>query len=81
MLRFFEILTEIGAIIAVLLLALAFAEPSAPRQAAGAALALCFVVIPYCLAGIFQRRAMLDRMPPKPAKRPREIESLEPLDF
>lgn len=81
MLKLFIALTEIGAVIAALLLVVAFVEPSAPRQAAGAALALCFVIIPYCVAATFQRRAILERLPAPPKKRAVDTDKLEPLDF
>lgn len=83
MLRLFEILTEIGAVIATVMLFMAFAADSAPRQGAIAAMALCFVVIPYCVLGAFQRRAVLDRMP-KPTdttKAAKNAPEFEPLGF
>lgn len=62
MLRFFEVLTGLGATIATLLLLAALASGmSAPQQGALAAIAIGFVVIPYCVLGMLQRRAMLQR--------------------
>jgi len=52
----FAVLTYIGAAIAALLLAATiFATMSAPQQAAMAAIALCFVVIPYCVFSTIAR--------------------------
>jgi len=77
--RLFEILTYIGAVLALLMLATAFGVSSAPQEAAAAAIGLCFVAIPYCVAGTLQRREMLNRTKAaKPAKAKAEF---EPLDF
>lgn len=76
MIRLFEILTGIGAVLAVLMLAAVVPAGSAPQQAAGAAIALCLVAIPYCVAAVMQRREMLRRMP-----RPGTAANMEPLEF
>lgn len=44
------LLTVIGAVVGGMFLAGAFAEDSAPKQAASAAMAVAFAIIPYCLA-------------------------------
>lgn len=75
MLRLFEILTGIGAVCAALLLIGAFGSGmSAPQQGAAAAMALGLVVIPYCVTGVLQRRALL-------SKRVDAQPKLGPLDF
>lgn len=53
---FLELLAILGVIVGgiVLLLTLAYAS-GAPQQAAGAAIAVAFAVIPYCLASLVQR--------------------------
>jgi hypothetical protein len=44
------VITILGGIVASLFFAIAVASDSAPKEAAGAALALGWVVIPYCIA-------------------------------
>lgn len=62
MLRLFEILTWFGASFASLLAFLAIVSGmSAPQQGATAGMALCLVVIPYCVVGMLQRREILER--------------------
>lgn len=51
----FKILTFVGAAIGALLVFSSFADDSAPRQAASAAVALFFVVAPYCVHGVIYR--------------------------
>lgn len=77
MLKLFEFLTGMGAILAALVLLMAFTSASASQQGAAAGIALCFVVIPYCVLGMLQRKALLRerRSAPKPQM------NLEPLDF
>ena len=56
------ILTFIGAGLATITLALTLlTSESAPQQAAGAALAVAFVIIPYCVLSAVQRNALLRR--------------------
>lgn len=72
MLRLFEFLTGVGAALATIILVMAFTSNSAPQQAAAAGIALCFVVIPYCVLGMLQRGQLL---------RARRKSDLPPLDF
>lgn len=73
MLRLFEVLMCVGAIIAALLLFTALASGmSAPQQGATAAIAVGFVVIPYCIVGMLQRKRLIER---------RGKMELAPLDF
>lgn len=39
---------------------------SAPQEAAGAAIALCFVIIPYCINGLVWRAQMLSHQKREP---------------
>ncbi len=56
------VLTFIGAGIGTLFLLLAlFGSSGAPQQATGAAMAVAFVVIPYCVLSAVQRNALLRR--------------------
>ncbi len=56
------ILTFIGAGIGTLFLLVAlFGSSGAPQQAAGAAMAVAFVVIPYCVLSAVQRNALVRR--------------------
>lgn len=59
--RIFEILTYIGCVIGMLLLFSTFAATGAPQEAAGAAMAVAFCVIPYCVTATLQRAALLRR--------------------
>lgn len=78
MIRFFEVMTGVGAMLAALILLVALGSGmSAPQQAAAAAIGLGFVIIPYCVLGMLQRRALLARRQVKTAKG----EGLEPLGF
>lgn len=73
MLRLFEVLTGVGAVIAAVLLFTAFAAGmSAPQQGAAAALALGFVIIPYCVLGMLQRKRLIEQRP---------TPHMPPLDF
>jgi ABC-type phosphate transport system permease subunit len=57
---FLETLTLIAAVVAGLIMLMVFtASGSAPQEAAGAAMALAIVAIPYCATRILQGRAML----------------------
>ena len=58
----FEILTFLGGLFGAFLLFMAFTSASgAPQQAAGAAMALACVVIPYCIAAMLQRSELLEQ--------------------
>lgn len=57
--KFFEILTYIGSAIGMLFLMLTFSANGAPQEAAGAAIAVAFAVIPYCITATLQRAALL----------------------
>lgn len=63
MIKLFEILTWLGAILAFLLSfgALSGGNP-APQQAVAMTFALCLVVIPYCVLSSLQRGAMLKKL-------------------
>lgn len=56
-----EILTYIGAAIGALFLLATFGANGAPQEAAGAALAIAFVAIPYCVCATVQRRKLISR--------------------
>jgi hypothetical protein len=56
-----EILTFIGAAIGALFLLATFGASGAPQEAAGAALAIAFVAIPYCVCATVQRRNLISR--------------------
>jgi hypothetical protein len=63
MMRLFEVLTWIGAIIgAIILLGGLSISASAPQEAAAAAMAVAMVAIPYCVLGMLQRRQMLKEL-------------------
>ena len=59
--QFWKICTFVGALIGGLLMLSAITDDSAPRQAASAAMALFFVIAPYCLHGVLFRDALLGR--------------------
>ena len=59
--RVFEILTFVGAAVGALFLLMTFGANGAPQEAAGAALAVAFVVIPYCVLSALQRRELIAR--------------------
>ncbi|HYJ30576.1 MAG TPA: hypothetical protein VEW25_09580 [Allosphingosinicella sp.] len=68
-----EIATFIGAGIGALFLLLAFGATGAPQEAAAAALAVAFTVIPYCVASTVHRREMrrlAERAAASPDSRP-----------
>lgn len=56
-----EILTYIGAAIGALFLLATFGANGAPQEAAGAALAIAFVAIPYSVCATVQRRKLISR--------------------
>jgi hypothetical protein len=57
-----NILAVVGAVLGALILFLTLAaSKGAPQEAAGAAIALCFTVIPYCINGLVWRSRMLDQ--------------------
>lgn len=59
------ILASIGVAISAITLFLTLAASTgAPQEAAGAAIALCFVIIPYCLHGLVWRAEMLKQNRP-----------------
>lgn len=58
----FEILTYVGCVIGGLMLWGTFFANGAPQEAAGAAMAVAFCVIPYCVTSTLQRSAMLKAM-------------------
>jgi hypothetical protein len=60
--RAFEIITYIGAAIGALLLLATFGANGAPQEAAGAALAIAFVAIPYCVCATLQRRKLCSQL-------------------
>lgn len=55
-----SILTIIGALVGALMLAGTFAATGAPQEAAGAAMAVAFVVIPYCVTAMLQRKRLIE---------------------
>jgi hypothetical protein len=57
--KVFEIFTYVGCAIGALLLLSTFAANGAPQEAAGAAMAVAFCVIPYCITSTLQRAALL----------------------
>lgn len=58
--RFFQILTYVGAALGALLVAAGFvAAGSAVQEAAGAAISVALVVIPYCVASVMMRAETL----------------------
>jgi hypothetical protein len=61
--RALEIITYAGAAIGALFLLMAtFGANGAPQEAAGAALAIAFVAIPYCVCATVQRRNLISRL-------------------
>lgn len=56
-----EIITYIGCALGALMLLGTFAASGAPQEAAGAAMAVAFCVIPYCITATVQRAALLRR--------------------
>lgn len=61
--KFFEIMAFIGAGIgALFLLGALFGANGAPQEAAGAALAVAFCVIPYTIVSTLQRAAIIKQM-------------------
>lgn len=60
--RALEILTFIGAVIGAFFLLATFGANGAPQEAAGAALAIAFVAIPYCACATLQRRKLMSRL-------------------
>lgn len=59
--RIFEILTYIGGAAGLILMGLVLTGANgAPQEAAGAAMALAFVAIPYCIHGAMYRAAVVD---------------------
>lgn len=83
LLKLFEALTGLGAILALFFLAAAMAAPYAPAQNAAIAMAIALVAIPYCVAGVLHRREVLRRMPKpeRPTGSKIDASRLEPLDF
>lgn len=62
MLKATTIIASIGVAISAIMLFLTLAASNgAPQEAAGAAIALCFVIIPYCLHGLVWRAEMLNK--------------------
>lgn len=60
--KIMQVVTYIAAVIAaLLLLGTESAANGAPQEAAGAALALAVVAIPYCVTATIQRAALLNR--------------------
>jgi hypothetical protein len=57
-----EIMTFIGAGIGALFLLATFGANGAPQEAAGAAMAIAFVSIPYCVCATVQRRKLISRL-------------------
>ncbi len=62
--KLFEILTYIGAALGLLMLVSTFGANGAPQEAAGAAMAVAWVVIPYCVASVLQRRKLIEQGKP-----------------
>jgi ABC-type spermidine/putrescine transport system permease subunit II len=62
--KVFEILTYIGAAIGLLMLFSTFGASGAPQEAAGAAMAVAWVVIPYCVTSVLQRRKLIEQSKP-----------------
>lgn len=61
----FEIITGSCALIAALMLAgTMFGSSGAPQEAAGAAMAVALVVIPYCVLSMLQRRELIKQGKP-----------------
>lgn len=61
--RLFEILTYVGAAFGALLVLMVLTSArGAPQEAAGAAMALAFTAIPYCVASLLLKREMLRRL-------------------
>lgn len=60
--RALEILTYVGAVVGALFLFATFGATGAPQEAAGAALAIAFVAIPYCVCATVQRRKLISRL-------------------
>jgi len=60
--KIMQVVTYIAAVIAALiLLGIESAANGAPQEAAGAALALAVVAIPYCVTATIQRATLLNR--------------------
>jgi hypothetical protein len=67
MVRVFEIVAIIAAVLgALLFLAGLGASASAPQEAAIAGMVLVIVAVPYCVASILQRRRILQLLDRKP---------------
>lgn len=49
-----QVVAYVGCVLAILFVLVAFASDSAPKEAAAAAIALCFAVIPYVLVRLRQ---------------------------
>lgn len=83
MLRVFETLTAIGAVISVFFLMVAIAAPYAPAQNAAIGMAIAVVVIPYCVAGMLYRKEVLRRTSGSTKQRRGEMDvaKMEPLGF
>jgi hypothetical protein len=60
--RALEIVTFVGAAIGALFLLATFGANGAPQEAAGAAMAVAFVAIPYCVCATVQRRNLISRL-------------------
>lgn len=56
-----EVLTFIGGAIGAIFLLATFGANGAPQEAAGAAMAVAFVVIPYCICATVQRRVLINQ--------------------
>lgn len=60
--KIMQVITYIAAVIATLILfTIESAANGAPQEAAGAALALAVIAIPYCVTATIQRNALLNR--------------------
>lgn len=60
--RALEVITFLGAGIGALFLLATFGANGAPQEAAGAAMAIAFVAIPYCVCATVQRRKLMSRL-------------------
>ena len=61
----FEVITSICAVLAALMLLVAFTGSNgAPQEAAGAAMAVALVVIPYCVLSMLQRKKLIEQGKP-----------------
>ena len=64
---FFEAITFLGVLLGAFLLFMTFTSASgAPQQAAGAAMAMAVVVIPYCMTAMLQRAELLKKEKDEP---------------